>query len=90
MQKRKKISDHMMGVFFEDISYAADGGLYAELVQNRDFEYSKEDHRGWTATDSVDEQQACRYRQLQSHKQEHPHYAVIARRDTLYNVMGRN
>lgn len=36
----KAISDHLIGIFFEDINYAADGGLYAELVQNRDFEYS--------------------------------------------------
>ena len=27
------------GVFFEDINYSADGGLYAELIQNRSFEY---------------------------------------------------
>jgi hypothetical protein len=29
----------MHGLFFEDINYAADGGLYAELVQNRSFEH---------------------------------------------------
>lgn len=29
----------LYGLFFEDINYAADGGLYAELVQNRSFEY---------------------------------------------------
>lgn len=34
-----KISQDLIGVFFEDINYAADGGLYAELVQNRSFEY---------------------------------------------------
>lgn len=39
----KKISDMLMGIFFEDINYAADGGIYAELVQNRGFEYSPED-----------------------------------------------
>lgn len=39
----KAISDHLIGIFFEDINYAADGGLYAELVQNRDFEYSAAD-----------------------------------------------
>lgn len=39
----KAISDHLIGIFFEDINYAADGGLYAELVQNRDFEYSPKD-----------------------------------------------
>lgn len=36
----KKISEELIGIFFEDINYAADGGLYAELIQNRDFEYS--------------------------------------------------
>jgi alpha-N-arabinofuranosidase len=34
-------SPTMYGVFFEDINHAADGGLYAELIQNRDFEYNR-------------------------------------------------
>ena len=38
-EKSKQISNMLTGVFFEDINYAADGGLYAELIQNRDFEY---------------------------------------------------
>ena len=50
----KKISDMLVGVFFEDINYAADGGLYAELVQNRDFEYALSDKEGrdkdWNST----------------------------------------
>lgn len=33
------ISDTLYGLFFEDINYAADGGLYAEMLQNRSFEY---------------------------------------------------
>lgn len=33
------LSPHLYGIFFEDINFAADGGLYAELVQNRSFEY---------------------------------------------------
>lgn len=41
--KNKKISDLLMGIFYEDINYAADGGLYAELVQNRGFEYDLAD-----------------------------------------------
>ena len=44
--KTKKISDKLIGIFFEDINYSADGGLYAELVQNRDFEYSQADVKG--------------------------------------------
>lgn len=41
--RAKPISEDLIGVFFEDLNYAADGGLYAELVQNRDFEYSETD-----------------------------------------------
>ncbi|MGW0333754.1 alpha-L-arabinofuranosidase C-terminal domain-containing protein [Streptomyces sp. NPDC003011] len=43
-----KIDDTMYGVFFEDINRAADGGLYAELVQNRSFEYSTADNASYT------------------------------------------
>lgn len=49
----KPISEHLIGIFFEDINYAADGGLYAELVQNRDFEYSAKDgarDKNWNST----------------------------------------
>jgi alpha-N-arabinofuranosidase len=34
------IQPTMWGVFFEDINFAADGGIYAELVKNRSFEFS--------------------------------------------------
>lgn len=44
--KGKEISDMLIGAFFEDINYAADGGLYAELIQNRGFEYSLHDKEG--------------------------------------------
>ena len=33
------IAPTMWGVFFEDINFGADGGLYAELVKNRSFEF---------------------------------------------------
>ena len=38
-QQVKPMSPLLYGLFFEDINYAADGGLYAELLQNRSFEY---------------------------------------------------
>lgn len=44
-----KISPDLVGIFFEDINYAADGGLYAEQVQNRSFEYNATESRGWNA-----------------------------------------
>ncbi len=34
------ISDLLFGIFFEDINFAADGGLYAEMVANRSFEFT--------------------------------------------------
>ncbi len=34
------ISPSMWGIFFEDINMAADGGLYAELIKNRSFEFN--------------------------------------------------
>ncbi len=43
-----EISDTMYGAFYEDINYAADGGLYAELVRNRSFEFSKADNKDFT------------------------------------------
>ena len=35
------IREGMMGLFFEDINYGADGGLYAEMIENRSFEFLK-------------------------------------------------
>jgi alpha-N-arabinofuranosidase len=43
----KKISSDLFGLFFEDINYSADGGLYAELVQNRSFEYNPTERKEW-------------------------------------------
>ncbi len=44
-----KISSELIGIFFEDISSSADGGLCAELVQNGSFEYSPAERDGWGA-----------------------------------------
>ena len=43
----KAISDELIGIFFEDINNSADGGLYAELLQNGSFEFSMADRDGW-------------------------------------------
>ena len=43
----KAISDELIGIFFEDISSSADGGLYAELLQNGSFEYNANERDGW-------------------------------------------
>ena len=41
-----EIQPTMYGLFFEDINYAADGGLYAELIKNRSFEFPQ-NLMGW-------------------------------------------
>ena len=54
-EETKEISNLLLGIFFEDINYSADGGLYAELIQNRDFEYDPSDREGdknWNSTHS--------------------------------------
>ncbi|MEO8534154.1 MAG: alpha-L-arabinofuranosidase C-terminal domain-containing protein [Flavobacterium sp.] len=85
-QQSKKISNMLTGVFFEDINYAADGGLYAELVQNRDFEYALSDKKGsdgnwnptmaWSGDFKIEKENP-----IHAHN---PHYAVI-REGTIRN-----
>ncbi len=41
-EKGVDISETLYGLFFEDINFAGDGGLYAELIKNRSFEYGEE------------------------------------------------
>lgn len=42
-QKKEELGD-LYGLFFEDLNHAADGGLYAEMIQNRSFEYTHLDN----------------------------------------------
>ena len=49
-----EISPTMYGIFFEDINYAADGGLYAELVKNRSFEFPCNNLQGWKVAGKVE------------------------------------
>ena len=75
------ISDMLMGIFFEDINFAADGGLYAELVQNRDFEYSARDYdrRGttWNATTAWSSTADITIATDAPLSDKNPHYAVV-------------
>ena len=76
-----KISDIMFGIFFEDINYAADGGIYAELVANRDFECTPADARGWNEKKFwVVEGEGMRFDVATENPihANNPHYAVIS------------
>jgi len=49
-----KISEYLYGLFLEDINYAVDGGLYAEMIKNRSFEYAEYAANGsWHGWDEV-------------------------------------
>ena len=52
-KKGSPIAPTMYGLFFEDINYAADGGLYAEKVKNRSFEFPQA-FTGWTVAGNVE------------------------------------
>lgn len=47
--ERRKISDKLYGLFIEDISYACDGGLVSNLVNNGSFEYEFNKTTGWVS-----------------------------------------
>jgi len=80
-----RISSTMYGVFFEDINFGADGGLYAELVKNRSFEFP-DPTMGWSevkqgmATGSLEtlDQDPC--------FAANPHYVRITARGTGYGI----
>lgn len=46
-QPGHRIPDTLYGIFFEDINYAADGGIYAELVANRGFDWPTPGLEAW-------------------------------------------
>ena len=48
------IQSTMWGLFFEDINHGADGGLYAELVKNRSFEFRPNHYTGWDVFGNVE------------------------------------
>lgn len=64
------IQPTMYGLFFEDINYAADGGLYAELIKNRSFEFPQ-NLMGWKTFGNVSLQNDGPF-------ERNPHYVRLA------------
>ena len=73
------ISDLLFGAFFEDINFAADGGLYAEMVVNRSFEYNylaqDDELYRWTAVNGA--KLKVDYLPNHSLNENNPHYLII-------------
>ena len=64
-----EVQKTMYGIFFEDINFAADGGLYGELVKNRSFEFAQP-LMGWTAFGRVEVKADGPFERC-------PHYVVL-------------
>jgi alpha-L-arabinofuranosidase len=64
------IQSTMWGLFFEDINFAADGGIYAELVKNRSFEFYKP-LMGWKKTG---EEYAGQFQIVNSQNENNPRF----------------
>ena len=77
----KRISDKLIGIFFEDISRAADGGLWSEMLQNGDFEYDKE-KKDWNASTAW---QGVEVATENGVSKNNPHYAVVGA-TPIYNI----
>lgn len=63
------VQSTMYGLFFEDINYAADGGLYGELVKNRSFEFPQS-FMGWQTFGNVELKNDGPFERC-------PHYVVL-------------
>ncbi len=72
-QPGARINPAMWGVFFEDINFGADGGLYAELVKNRSFEFP-EALMGWQPVRPTGAQGSLAIRQADPFNTANPHY----------------
>ncbi|OHB66572.1 MAG: alpha-N-arabinofuranosidase, partial [Planctomycetes bacterium RBG_13_60_9] len=82
-QPGKPISPDLFGVFFEDLNYAADGGLYAELIQNRSFEYSPTEQPDWNPLSFWEFQKrgngdgSIGVAEMRPIHEDNPHYALL-------------
>lgn len=99
-QKGVAIKQDMIGLFFEDINYAADGGLYAEMLENRGFEfleafgeakdyYVKYDGEyAWTAYPNT---QAVQMQAVTGspHTESNPHYMRIKTKDAGAGIVNQ-
>ncbi|GAA4491424.1 alpha-L-arabinofuranosidase C-terminal domain-containing protein [Microbacterium panaciterrae] len=81
----RPISPDLWGVFFEDINFSADGGLYAELVQNRSFEYTDIKVSGWGPLTAWSVDGDVELRTDAPLSESAPHYARIDAGSSLTN-----
>jgi alpha-L-arabinofuranosidase len=79
------VSPTLWGLFLEDINYALDGGLNADLVRNGDFEFSESDHGGWHALTAWHADGAVSVRRDEPLSPQTAHYARLETAACLSN-----
>jgi hypothetical protein len=81
-KKDKEISPLLYGLFFEDINYAADGGLYTNLIQNSSFEfenaYTKDKMYSWEIVSTNKEEIITSIESIKSINENNPNYLKIS------------
>jgi len=80
------IQPTMYGIFFEDINFAADGGLYAELIKNRSFEFYKP-QMGWKVENAAAIDGTFLINKREKEKPSNPRYASIIINDKTVSMI---
>ncbi|MGN1020002.1 MAG: alpha-L-arabinofuranosidase C-terminal domain-containing protein [Aristaeellaceae bacterium] len=92
-QVQAEMSDTLYGLFFEDINHAADGGLYAELLNNRSFEYENllnpqrfDHYTGWSFRLLSEGKGKISLMDESPLHENNPHYVRVSVEESGYNV----
>jgi len=85
-QKIAKVQPNMWGVFFEDINFGADGGIYAELIKNRSFEFAKP-MMGWSVVRQKPEEGAVMVVNRKQVNDANPRYLQIRKQTDDFELV---
>ena len=84
--KTASISPNMWGVFFEDINMGADGGIYAEMIKNRSFEFQKP-LMGWKLDNKPFREGAITVQNRQQTNTNNPRFIRVQATDVAGSVL---
>jgi alpha-L-arabinofuranosidase len=80
-----EVQPTMWGIFFEDINLGADGGIYAELIKNRSFEFYKP-MMGWTTTLSKFKEGSVQLINRQETNSNNPRFLRVSKDDAADTI----
>jgi alpha-L-arabinofuranosidase len=80
-----RVSPMLHGIFYEDINFAGDGGLYAELIQNRSFEH-KESRYAWSEAKRGNAQGSFTVESTGGMNAANPHYLRLNVQGGAYGI----